>query len=133
MSFVPPPFPGCDLSERPTRSSAIASLQALFASHLPRSNQPSHPCHPRNPRLLSLVCCLQRRKIELLHLHQLVHHPFQSGGILDPFGEKLRWHHLPGKTVLIREPAALHLFPTVGGQLFPVIIDLVLCLAVDHE
>src|SRR5205823_8751655 len=37
------------------------------------------------------------------------------------------------ETVFIRKPAALHLFSAAGYELFPIIIDLLLRLAVDHE
>jgi hypothetical protein len=42
-------------------------------------------------------------------------------------------HYLPGETIFIREPAALHLLTAAGRELFPVIIDLLLRLAIDHE
>src|SRR5438067_1914348 len=61
-----------------------------------------------------------------------MHQSLESGFILAPLIPLVR-HHLPGETVFIREPAALHLLPAAGCELFPVIIDLLLRLTVDHK
>src|SRR5947208_3179381 len=55
------------------------------------------------------------------------------GGVLRPFGEKLCRCYLPGESVLVRKPSALHFLPAASGEFLPVIIDLLLRVAVDHE
>src|SRR6266446_1151521 len=79
-----------------------------------------------------LICALQRRDIELLHLHHSMHDALESGRVPGPLAY-LRRYHLPGETVFICEPAALHLFPVARRELYPVIIDLLLRLTVEHE
>ena len=71
--------------------------------------------------------------MELRHLPHLVRHPLQPGRIFHPFGEELCRCYLPGETVFVRDPSALHFLPAVSGEFLPVIIDLLLRLAVDHE
>ena len=44
-----------------------------------------------------------------------------------------RWAHLPREPVLVLEPTALTLFAAVGGELLPVVVDLVLVGAVDQQ
>src|SRR5438552_1260160 len=61
-----------------------------------------------------------------------MHQPLHPGRILAPLVPLVR-HHLPGETVFIGEPTALHLLAAAGYEFFPVIIDLLLRLAVDHE
>src|SRR5436190_24004663 len=61
-----------------------------------------------------------------------MHQPLHPGRILGPLVPLVRYH-LPGETVFIGEPTALHLLAATGGEFFPVIIDLLLRLAVDHE
>src|SRR6266516_5573501 len=61
-----------------------------------------------------------------------MHQPLHPSRILGPLVPLVR-HYLPGKTVFIRKPAALHFLAAAGGEFFPVIIDLLLRLAVDHE
>src|SRR5437773_7155406 len=62
-----------------------------------------------------------------------MHQPLHPSRILGPLVPLVR-HHLPGKTVFIREPAALDFLAAAAGyELLPVIIDLLLPLAVDHE
>ena len=59
--------------------------------------------------------------------------PLQPGRILHPFGEKLCRYDLPEESVLVRDPSALHFLPAASGELLPVIIDLLLRVAVNHE
>src|SRR5436309_10618673 len=61
-----------------------------------------------------------------------MHQPLHPGRILGPLVPLVRYH-LPGETVFIGEPTALHLLAATGSEFFPVIIDLLLRLAVDHE
>src|SRR5438874_8848882 len=61
-----------------------------------------------------------------------MHQPLHPGRILGPLVPLVR-HYLPGETVFIGEPTALHLLAATGGEFFPIIIDLLLRLAVDHE
>ena len=42
-------------------------------------------------------------------------------------------HDLPGETILIGQPAALHFLAAAGGELLPEMIDLLLRLAFDDE
>ena len=67
-----------------------------------------------------------------MHLHHDMHHAFEPGRIPGPLPEFCR-HHLPGETEFIREPTALHFLSAVSRELRPVIIDLLLCVAVDHK
>src|SRR5438046_6531461 len=70
--------------------------------------------------------------MDLFHRHQCMHQPLHPSPILAPLVPLVR-HHLPGETVFIREPAALHFLAAAGYELLPIIIDLLLRLAVDHE
>src|SRR5207249_7792221 len=71
-------------------------------------------------------------EIDLFHRHQRMHQPLHPSRILAPLVPLVR-HYLPGKTVFIRKPAAVHFLSATRRELFPVIIDLLLRLAVDHE
>src|SRR5437870_2771397 len=62
-----------------------------------------------------------------------MHHPFQPGRVLHPFGETLCRYYLPEESVLVREPSAFHFLPAASGEFLPVIIDLLLRVAVDHK
>src|SRR6266480_4040763 len=62
-----------------------------------------------------------------------MHHPFQPGRVLHPFGETLCRYYLPEESVLVREPSAFHFLPAASGEFLTVIIDLLLRVAVDHE
>src|SRR5207247_2157378 len=73
-----------------------------------------------------------RCEIDLFHRHQRMHQPLHPSRILAPLVPLVR-HYLPGKTVFIRKPAALHFLAAAGYELLPIIIDLLLRLAVDHE
>src|SRR5438874_423847 len=78
------------------------------------------------------MCSLERCEIDLFHLHQCMHQPLHPSRILAPLVPLVR-RYLPGKTVFIRKPAALHFLAAAGYELLPIIIDLLLRLAVDHE
>src|SRR5438067_11890005 len=51
-----------------------------------------------------------------------MHHPFQPGRVLHPFGETLCRYYLPEESVLVREPSAFHFLPAASGEFLPVII-----------
>src|SRR5689334_10195988 len=84
--------------------------------------------------LSTFVGAFQRRDVEFSHLEQRGHGPLALlVGIAEPVDHLLR-HHLPGQAVLVLEPAAhVRLRIAAGGQLAPVVIELLLVLDIHLQ
>src|SRR5262245_28285775 len=90
---------------------------------------------PLCPCLMARVGPLEPRDIELLHLQQFLHDAlrFALVLVLQHPGE-LRGHDLPRDPVAVLEPAALlRLGVPAFPELFPVLVELRLCLAENLE
>src|SRR5947207_1379319 len=81
-----------------------------------------------------LICgFLQARDVDLRHLHQGLHHALRllGIGILQEPRQNGR-DDLPRQAELVLEPSALRRSAT-GGELVPVVVDLLLRFAMDDE
>src|SRR4029079_7086233 len=85
--------------------------------------------------LLPVISFLQRRDVELLHLHHRLERALESRGlrVLHHLDHRRR-HDLPRQTELVLEPTAL-LRPWIasGTQLLPVVVHFLLVLAVHLQ
>src|SRR5688572_11932235 len=82
----------------------------------------------------SFIGLLQFRDIDLAHLQHRVERALRLLEVL--VGDHLeedRRGYLPRQSVLVFKPAARAFLPATGEQLLPVVVDLLLVLAVDHE
>src|SRR5262249_22684630 len=96
-----------------------------------------------SPSTLSCVCdsagggCrfdgrVDGRHVDLAHR---VEDPHRGGGSLGVAGDlgPVGRTHLPRQPELVLQPTAHALLATIGGELVPVVVDLLLVLAVDDE
>src|SRR6185295_2824042 len=82
----------------------------------------------------SVVGLLERGDFELAHLQQRLHDAFRLRvRLAEPVDHFLR-HHLPREPVLVLEPAAdVRLGIAAGGELAPVVVQLLLVVDVDLQ
>ena len=116
---------------------------ALIRNRLTKGNLRVYSCLPRrspaiagrrrvNSWLPGFVRFLQRRDVDLVHLHHRGHDAlgFRFIRIAEHVAENNRVH-LPRETEFVFEPTAWSGRSAVGGKFLPEIIDLVLGFAVD--
>src|SRR5438067_13522416 len=82
----------------------------------------------------TFISALQRRELELCHLHQCLHYALDLPciAISHPVPERAR-HNLPREPVFVFWPSALNLAAAAGHELLPIVICLLLRLAIDHK